>query len=271
VDEPIDPRIEARRHEVAADAVRRRARRTASAFVLLASLTAGVLATRSPLLDVDRVEVRGSVRTPADAVVGASGIGHGVPLTELDARAAALGVEALPWVADARVSTSWPGTVVITVAEREPASLVHTPGGLAVVDRGGRVLEVLAPDSDEARAVDALGAGPEVESSAALEPGAAVPDVLAGAVALAAGLDAELAPSVERVRVEDDELWFELVPRGEVRVGSLDDLGAKLLALRTMLVQVDLRCLDRMDVRAPASPVLTRNRACERVSTETRD
>ena len=70
----IDPRLEARRVEVARDNGRRRLRKVLIALtVLLVLLGLGAL-TRSPLLDVDEVVVRGADQVPAATVRTAAGV-----------------------------------------------------------------------------------------------------------------------------------------------------------------------------------------------------
>ncbi|MDP8991456.1 MAG: FtsQ-type POTRA domain-containing protein, partial [Actinomycetota bacterium] len=92
-------------------------------------------ATRSPLLDVDRVEVRGARRTPRPALVSAAGLGPGTLMVEVDGEGLTRRVQGLPWVLRARAERSWPATVVIHVTERAPAAAVRAAGGgWAVVD-----------------------------------------------------------------------------------------------------------------------------------------
>ena len=43
-----------------------------------------------------------------------------------------------------------------------------------------------------------------------------------------------------------------------VQMGSADDLEAKVVALTTMLAKLDLKGAQRIDLRVPAAPVLTR-------------
>ncbi|MGH3417509.1 MAG: cell division protein FtsQ/DivIB, partial [Actinocrinis sp.] len=61
------------------------------------------------------------------------------PLVNVDTSGAAARVEKVPQIASARVSLSWPDTVVITVAERVPAALVPNGSRYDVVDISGVV------------------------------------------------------------------------------------------------------------------------------------
>jgi hypothetical protein len=59
-----------------------------------------------------------------------------------------------------------------------------------------------------------------------------------------------------------DGLTATLTQGGEVRFGDATRLPAKLRSLATVLEQVDLVCLDHVDLRAPGNPVLTRREGC---------
>ena len=70
---PIDPRIRQRRIAVRREEGRRRLRLLVGVVTVSGLVVGGWAATRSPLLDVDRVDVVGAARTPRDALVAASG------------------------------------------------------------------------------------------------------------------------------------------------------------------------------------------------------
>ena len=103
----VDHRIAQRRRQVAADRRRRWLRRTGAVAAVLALVAGAAALTRTPLLDVDELLVRGHVRTPEAAVLAARGLAVGDPILELDEAGAEAAVRALPWVADADVSRSW--------------------------------------------------------------------------------------------------------------------------------------------------------------------
>ena len=94
----IDPRIAARRDAVEGEKRRRRGRRWLIVAVLAAVLAGAWYITRTPLLDVDHVQVHGSGVTTDEEVLTASGIGSGEPLLEVDTSASAARIRELPWV-----------------------------------------------------------------------------------------------------------------------------------------------------------------------------
>jgi cell division protein FtsQ len=106
------------------------------ALVILA--VAGWALLGPTLLVVRHVRVTGSgAQVPAATVLEVAGIKLGTPLARLDGAAAARRVDRLPAVLSARVSRSFPDTVVIAVRPRVPALAVPTAGGFALVDSYG--------------------------------------------------------------------------------------------------------------------------------------
>lgn len=92
----------------------------------------------SSVFGVGSVQVRGAHAVSAAQVRAVAHIADGTPLVRLDTDAIRTRVEALPDVASAQVTTSFPSTVTITVTERLALGVVHSPGGgYALVDRTG--------------------------------------------------------------------------------------------------------------------------------------
>jgi cell division protein FtsQ len=251
VSHPIDPRFRQRRIEVRRVEGRRRLRvlLTLGGFVLFALAAWG--ATRSPFLDVDRVLVTGSARVPAAAVAAASGVQQGTAMFDVDEAEARRRVEALPWVLQARVHRHWPATVTIDVQERMPIAALPGPGGVGVVDRTGRVLTVApAPPPGAPLLVGLAPAG---------APGTRIGGRAADLLAVARAMPPAVLPRVAGiVAVEGGQVELRLRPSGVVKLGPPTALGDKLLAVQTVLGQVDLSRLAVLDVRVPASPAVTR-------------
>jgi cell division protein FtsQ len=258
-DPPIDPRIRARRIEVARGRGRRRLRRlgwVAGAAVALA--LAWALAF-SPVLDVDGVEVEGAARSGDEAVAAASGIESGQAMVSLDLGAAASGVDDLAWVAEARIRRRWPGTVRIEVEERRPVAVVAVErgdpeAGWMLVDAAGHQLEVVHDPAPGVPHVFGVGA--------ATRPGALLGAAAAGPLRLAAIAPDQLASALEAVAVDDEgDLRARVaLPGGAATVllGPAQGLEAKLLALEAVLSGADLAGVRVIDVRVPTSPALTR-------------
>lgn len=126
---------------------RRRRRRKLSPFarlliVAVIALAGGALGVWR-LLRVGSVTVAGDAGYPAAQVVSASGVKAGMPLFAVNGREAARKVcSALPMVDTARVSYSPPTGIVIAVTKDSAAYVASAKEGVAVLDRGWKVLAV---------------------------------------------------------------------------------------------------------------------------------
>jgi len=213
---------------------------------------AGWGASRSPLLDVDHVRVTGAHTTTFDQVLAAAGIHRGTAMIDIDQGDAAHRIEALPWVGRASVRRRWPGTVDVGLTERVPVAAAPGRAGTWVaVDVTGRVLTVLpAPPPDQPTLAGMTAAG---------APGTRLSGAVGGLLRVAAALPAPVRTRVAALALaEGGQVELRLRPAGTVRLGPPDDLGAKLLAVETVLGQVDVTHLAVLDVRVPQSPVVTR-------------
>jgi cell division protein FtsQ len=274
----VDPRMRSRRIGVRRDAGRRRLKRVGLALTVVAVLLGLAFATRTSLLDVERVTVRGADQDRSDEVRAAAGLVPGEALVDVDTDAAAARVEELPWVASAEVVRSWPSTVRVDVTERVPVALVQvSERRAALVDADGWVISV--ETRTEGEPAGESGDQPAVQPGVPDAADPAVPDgtvVVTGVdqrVAAGERLDAEVrdALSVAAATAErmpgaftaiSTELDAELTEGGTVRFGSIEDLGDKITAVKTVLSDVDISCLAVLDVRVPGSPALTRNQGC---------
>lgn len=252
---PIDPRVRDRRREVARVAGRRRLRLLVSALVVVALAVGSVALVRSPLLDVDTIRLEGAEHTATASAASAAGLGRGrTPMLTLDRRTMARRVEALPWVASAKVGREWPSTVVIRVIERVPVATVPVPNGFALVDADARILgtTTTAPPGLVAIAVPARRRvpGTSVESSvrSALDVVIALPERLAattrGVVITGVGANATFD--------------LDLTTGVKVLLGPPQSLEEKLRAAVAVLDAEQPSGGAVLDVRVPRSPTLHR-------------
>lgn len=250
------PRVQARRAAVA----RQRGRWRTRAVVLVTGLFTvgglGWLAIQSSLFDLEDVEVRGTRRAGAAEVRDAAAVEVGEPLLLVDRGAVASRVEGLPWIEDAGVEWSFPGTLVVKVAERTPVGwvAVGTPaasgdpaGRVALVDETGRVLDVRnrpparLPQLDHPHGVPEPGERLE-HAESVLAIAASVPDGLRSRV-----LGVHRASTGFVLDVEGVEI---------VRFGSLDGLAQKWSALEAVLDGLGERTVYLVDVRVPSVPAV---------------
>jgi len=244
----VDPRFRARRIAVRRDEGRRRLKRLLLLVAVAVVALAGVIVLRSPVLDVDEVVVTGAARLDPEQLREVAGIDGGRPLLLADLGGAAERLEALPWVAEAEVTRDLPGTVVVSVRERQAVAVVAGGGAAVLVDAGGRVLaEPTAADGSQVQVV--VGDAPP-------PPGRSVDPALRGAIDLAGRLRGNPVGAVSAVHLAP--LRLQLLEGGVVELGDDTDLDAKVEAFRTVYARVDRACLSRIDLTVPTHPVLTR-------------
>jgi cell division protein FtsQ len=255
--EPIDPRIRARRVAVVREQGQRRLRLILFVVAFLGVLGLAWLAIESAALDVDHIEVHGSGGVPVAEVVAASGIRRGDALTFVDTGAARERVDALPRIASAKVSRSFPGTVTIQVTEREPAAWVSLPvrkgappGPVVFLDAQGRVIEEGKSPAVGLPEIRGLGRLPDVGKR--VRP--------SGAVTLLRSLPAALRSQVATVTIEHGEASLGLRERaggwpsaGSVRLGAITDVRAKGIAALAVLGGLE-ESVGYLDVRVPSAP-----------------
>jgi cell division septal protein FtsQ len=248
----VHPRMRSRRVAVRRDRRRRRFKRLAVVLGGIAAVEAAGAATQSSLLDVDRVRVDGVNQTAATDVVRVARIDPGDTMVGIDTDRVAARIEHLPRVAQATVARRWPGTIEIHVTEREPLAMVEVAGGgVALVDEEGRVLDVTR--QPPAGLPEVTGVRGPIAEGKELGPGTR------DALTVLRALRERLSGVVTSV---SSDLDAALAAGGEIRFGSTDDLDDKIVAVETVLADVDMTCLELLDVRVPGSPALTRHQRC---------
>ena len=248
----MDPRIRQRRMDVRRQEGRRRLWFLVVVASVLIGAGAAVGATRSPLLDVDRVDVRGATRTPRSALLAAGGLERRPLMVDVDAPLVSRRLEALPWVLRAQTRRVWPATVVVEVTERAPSAVVRAGSEWAVVDVTGRVLEVGATRPS---GLPALNGAPAPGA-----PGTSLPEAAGRSLRVLSTLPPALHARVgEIVTTPGGEVLLRLAPPGgEIRLGPPEGLESKLSSALTVLEKADDARFAVLDVRVPAAPVLTR-------------
>ncbi len=251
----VDPRIRERRVTVARDAGRRRLRRllVVAAVLLMALLALGL--TWTPVLDVERVEVRGADRTTPEAVTGAVGVAPGDPLAWFDADAAEAAVAVLPWVDEVTVQREWSGAVTVEVTERVAvAALATADGTWSLADGEGRVLATVDTEPSDVALVDGV--------TTSAPPGTQLDDEVLEPLAVAAAAPLEIRAEMAAVRGSGADLEVALRAGGVILLGGTEDAEAKLAAAAAVLATVPPGCVDHLDVTLPAAPALVRVPGC---------
>lgn len=90
--------------------------------------------------EVDQVHLDGQRETSESAILAALGIGPDSSLLSVDAGEARERLVSLPWIEQATVRKTYPGSVYVQIQERAAAALWQRDSQLSVVDRDGNVL-----------------------------------------------------------------------------------------------------------------------------------
>ncbi|MDE2670196.1 MAG: FtsQ-type POTRA domain-containing protein [Chloroflexota bacterium] len=116
----------------------------AAAVLFLGVVGAGAWAWHSPTLQVREVKIEGAVATRESEILERVDF-WGERLFTADLDGAADAIAELPLVASVEITREWPGTVHITVREREPWGSWEQAGLRYTIDREGYVLGHGAP------------------------------------------------------------------------------------------------------------------------------
>jgi cell division protein FtsQ len=240
----IDPRLRARRVAVRRDEGRRRLRRLLVALGLVTIAGLAVAVVYSPLLAVNRVEVRGAGPTQR-SVLAATHLAAGAPILFVNAGGTAAAVRQLPVVASAHVERSFPHTVTVTVTLRAPVAWAPTgPTGASLVDAGGVVIS---------RTSTAPVGLPELVGLTKIPaPGGRVAPL--GPAALAAVLAPALRGRIVGVTFGPTGLTVGVIAGPQLRFGDSTALATKARAAAALLGAL-LRPATYVDVSVPDAPV----------------
>jgi cell division protein FtsQ len=225
----MDPRVRERRIAVKRERGRRRLIIVGSIAGVVVLLVAALAVLSSSLFAVERVDVQGATysqdRYPDEFQAVVDGL-LGEPVLLVDTMSAERDLEQIPWIERAFVTTDFPNRVLIDVRERLPvAALVGSDGRYRVIDRDGRVLDVL--DGRPRDYMLVTGPAPDVE------PGELAGEPFALAAQLVSALPAEIRALTESVSVDATTGDFGLAFTGgiDVRLGSFDRIDSKLARL----------------------------------------
>jgi len=207
-------------------------------LVLAVLAGAGWLVGFSPILAVDRVEVRGAHRLTASSLRQAAAVPLGVPLARQDLAAIAGRVGSLPQIESAQVSRKWPNTIRIVVVERQPVLAVRQPEGFVLIDTRGVAFE--------ARPTLPSGVLP-----ADVDPSNVA--VLREAGTIASAMPAALRGRVERLRATSRSSVTVVLRSGvQVNWGTAADSALKA----DIVLAVLKRKPSTIDVSSPHNPAI---------------
>ena len=193
----------------------------------------------SSLFGVRSIKVTGEQSLTPAQVIAAAGISHGTPLLRLDTGAVQRRVEALPDVASARVSTSFPSTVDISVTERVALGVVKAAAGYVLVDKSGV----------QYRTVSTRPAGLPLF---VVPPGTSAATTGGAVATVALALGPQLRSQISSIQALDPQAITLLMDNGAVVAwGSAEQSSLKARILAALLPHSTQRQIDVSDPTAP--------------------
>lgn len=242
----MDPRIRERRIAVQRALGRRRLRLLLIGAGVVIAAGVAFLVVHSPLLDVDRVHVRGAQHVTAADVRKAARVPLHQPMLFLDTGAIARRVEQLPWVEHASIQRVYPGTVRILVDEYAPTAYVRAGTSFVLLASNGRAIAITSAVDPGLREVRGVRRAPALHELLS-------PPEAAGVVAQ---LPVALAQRVAAIDVAGANIAVDLNGGGAIRFGTAADLPAKGAAALAVLTQNNNAPFTYIDVSTPDTPVL---------------
>jgi cell division protein FtsQ len=210
------------------------------AVAVVAAIVLGVLA--SPLFAIREVVFEGNVYTSQRTIEEVTEVLKGASVFTADTRAAREKVLEDPWVAEVRITTDFPGSALVEVAERVPVVwYVGEDQRARMIDARGFIIAVL--DGWPTKYLQVTGIG------ASLEAGSYADDVYRAAAQLVLALPDEIRGRVKSLELAGGgELSMILKEGTIVRFGPPTDLQNKLIAVVVLFRRQDPATLLVVDV-----------------------
>jgi hypothetical protein len=212
----------------------------ALAISIAVALVLGVLA--SPLFAIRKVVFEGNVYTSPKTIEDVTKLLDGASVFTADTRAAREKVLEDPWVSEVRITTDFPGSALVEVAERVPVVwYVGEDQKARMIDARGFIIAVL--EGWPTKYLQVTGTG------ASLEAGSFADDVYRAAAQLVLALPDEIRGRVKSLELAGGgELSMILKEGTIVRFGPPTDLQNKLVAVVVLFRRQDPATLVVVDV-----------------------
>lgn len=251
-DDRPDPTFEERRRRR-----ERRERLKRVKWLKLAGLVVGLIVfvmavLASPIFAIRNVTFEGNVYTSQKTVLAVKNALKGASVFTVNTAKARTRLLRDPWVADVRITTSFPGRALVEISERVPVVwYVGDDQKARMVDARGHVIDVLT--GWPTKYLQVQGVGPS------LEAGAVADDAYRAAAQLVLALPEEIRPKVKSLDLSaGGELSMNLKGGTVVRFGPPTDLQNKLVAVVVLLRRQDPATLAVVDVSTGEPTVQTR-------------
>lgn len=248
------PRFIERQLAVQVENLKHRNKKVMALVAVVALVVLGWAVMRSPLFDVDEVQVVGAQSLDPRTVTSLAEISTGDALLGLDLDLIEDRLEIVPSIASATATKTWGGTVAIEIVERVPTVQFRTGDTWLVTAADGMVI---AHRDEPMPGVPGVR-GALFETAA----GRRVPGEVNVSLAVAAAMPDDVAVVVETITQTADSLILDLRGGAMIELGDARNLSEKFSAARAFLAQVELRCVETINVQAPTVPVIVRAASC---------
>ncbi len=109
-------------------------------LIIVSAIYAFIFLT--PFFTIKNVSVEGSVATPSEKVVTASGITEGTHILKINKSAAKEGIEKLAYVKTAEIKRVFPNKIKIVVTEGKVLASIALAKDFAAIDETGKIMEI---------------------------------------------------------------------------------------------------------------------------------
>jgi cell division protein FtsQ len=222
----------------------------ATLLVGLAAIAAtGGWVTRTPLFTLRTLTVTGNHRLSDAQVARLAGLSRNTNVVWLRTGVLATRIQRDPWILQARVTRSLPGTVSVSIQERRPVAVLESGRSLLLVSGDGVILGRASP-SARLPSISVPGSTARI--------GARIPGSTA-ALVVARSLPIALRGKVARITQSGHgSLSLTLRAGAVVLYGDATDADAKGRALNSLLFWAKARGVrpQSIDLRAPSAPAL---------------
>ena len=203
-------------------------------------------------LTVNEVVIEGREKTPEPLLRAALGINRGDKLMGFSLEAVRARVEQLAWIQSATVERRLPGTIVVTLQERQPYAVWQSEGRFVLIDKQGQAVAKQDPAKDTV----AFATLPLVVGAGAPEMAAALLDQLAQYPMLRSRVVAAVRVGQRRWNLRLSTGCDVMLPEGQETVAlvRLQELQTTQQILDRPLAVIDLRLPEKMVVRPGPEP-----------------
>lgn len=216
--------------------IRRRQKRLSlikSIFFVLLALVSGYILLRSPLFELQHIQVKGNNTLVEEKILAAADMGIGENIFKLDLELVSSNLKLVPMIKEAEVYRSLPGTVIINVQERRPVGLLATGEGFIEVDGEGVYLQKAGAGTPGLPVITGVrgnipGLGHIVEA-----------DGLGDALSLIRELPAEIITGLSEIHISGDgQLIIYTIEGLQCRLGSATNIKEKAAVFNELLQEL---------------------------------